>query len=350
MLKRISIALISCIFLISIFVVQSYAIEPSSKTIYKGIDVSEWQENIDFKKVKEAGIEIVYIRAGQGFGYEDSKFERNYLEAKKYSLKVGVYHYVTARNEQEAREQAKFFISLLHDKKIDCKLAMDYEYFPDLSKSQINKVALEFLKEVERLSKKEAIVYSNAYNANNTFSREVKDYPLWIAQYGVERPQNNGSWKYWEGWQYTSRGIVDGINGNVDRDQYTEDILLKDTTQIDKIEKPECKKEDRIIYKIKWGDTLYKIAQKYNTSVTHLVQINNIKNPNLIYAGETIIVSYNHNDYCKGETYKIKWGDTLSEIAIKYNTTINTLVRLNKIKNPNLIYSGETLRLPCKPL
>lgn len=336
---------IIAMFLLTILTIPTLAFEASSKTVYKGIDVSEWQGDIDFKKVKETGIEIVYIRAGQGFGYEDAKFERNYKKAKENGLKVGAYHYVTARNEEEARRQAKFFISLLSKKQIDCKLAMDYEYFPGLSKTEINRVALTFLKEVEKLSGKKAIVYSDAYNANSTFSKEVAKYPLWIAQYGVEHPQNDGKWKYWEGFQYTSTGRVSGIEGNVDRDKYTKDILLSESSEVEHTEKPKCDREDRIIYKVKWGDTLSEIAKKYNTSVGHLADINDINNPNLIYAGEKIIISCNHNKYCKEKIYHIKWGDTLSEIARKYNTTVNRLVELNKIKNPNLIYAGETLKV-----
>lgn len=318
------------------------AFEPSSKKIYKGIDVSEWQGNIDFKKVKEDGIQIVYIRAGQGFSYEDSKFERNYKEAKKQGLKIGAYHYVTARNEEEAKQQATFFVSLVSNKKIDAKLAMDFEYFPDLSKSEINKISLAFIKEVEKLSGKDVIVYSDAYNANNTFEGEITNYPLWIAQYGVEEPQNNGNWSYWEGFQYTDRGRVSGISGNVDKDKYTKDILLSDNTEIPHVEKPNNTKEDRIKYRIKWGDTLSQIALEYNTTVRHLVDLNKIKNPNLIYAGETLIISYNRINSNK-TTYQVKWGDTLSKIAQRYHTTVKHLVELNKIKNSNLIYAGEIL-------
>lgn len=336
---------IIAMFLLTILTIPTLAFEASSKTEYKGIDVSEWQGDIDFKKVKETGIEIVYIRAGQGFGYEDAKFERNYKKAKENGLKVGAYHYVTARNEEEARRQAKFFISLLSKKQIDCKLAMDYEYFPGLSKTEINRVALTFLKEVEKLSGKKAIVYSDAYNANSTFSKEVAKYPLWIAQYGVQYPQNDGKWKYWEGFQYTSTGSVSGIEGNVDRDRYTKDILLSESTEVAPVEKPECNQEDRIIYKVKWGDTLSQIARKHNTSVRHLADINHISNPNLIYVGEKIIISCNHNKYNEEKRYTIKWGDTLSEIAQKYHTTVNRLVELNKIKNPNLIYAGEVLKV-----
>lgn len=327
-----------------LFSTYAFALSPSSNVIYRGMDVSEWQGDIDFRKVKEAGIEVVYIRAGQGFSYEDAKFERNYEEAKKNGLKVGAYHYVTARNTDEAKLQAQFFVSLISKKQIDCRLAMDFESFGNLSRKEINKIALEFIKEVERLSKKEVVVYSNTYDATNIFNKEVAEYPLWVAQYGVSSPQDNGNWNNWIGFQYSSTGRVSGIEGNVDLDRFTENILVSAAEEIPEVEDPKCHYEDRIKYKIKSGDTLSEIALKYNTTVRHLAQINNIKNPNLIYAGEIITISHNRNDKINGTTYVVKWGDTLSEIAVKYNTTVSKLVKLNNISNPDLIYAGETLK------
>lgn len=318
------------------------AFGPSSETIYKGIDVSEWQGDIDFKKVKEAGIEIVYIRAGQGFSYEDAKFERNYEQAKKYDLKVGAYHYVTARDEEQARKQAKFFVSLVCHKKIDCKLAMDFESFPNLSKSEVNKIGVAFLEEVERLSGKKAIVYSDTYNASSVFEGAITKYPLWVAQYGVEQPQDNGNWSYWEGFQYTDSGRIPGIEGNVDRDQYTKDILLENSTEIPHTDRPEHNTEDRIKHRVQQGDTLTGLAQKYHTTIRNIAYLNNIQNIDLIYIDDILIISYNRiND--NTTTYQVKWGDTLTAIAKQYNTTIQHLVDLNNIKNPNLIYAGETL-------
>lgn len=340
--KCIIITMTLTLFLFVTFGSAVLAFGPSSEKIYKGMDVSEWQGNIDFKKVKEDGIEVVYIRAGQGFSYEDEKFERNYKEAKKYDLKVGAYHYVTARNEDEARRQARFFVSLVSGKKIDCKLAMDFEHFPNLSKSQINKISIAFLEEVEKLSGKKAVVYSDAYNANHTFEGEVTKYPLWIAQYGVEKPQNDGRWKYWEGFQYTSKGRVSGIKGNVDRDKFTKEILLDDGVEIPPNDKPDHKGEDRFAYRVKKGDTLSELALKYSTTVRDLIYINNIQNPNLIYIEDKIIISANRiNDSQK--TYRVKKGDTLSEIAKRYHTTVEHLVELNRIKNKNLIYAGEMI-------
>ena len=342
--KRIVIILMILIILI-LFSGYSFALSPSSNVIYKGIDVSEWQGNIDFRKVKEAGIEVVYIRAGQGFSYEDAKFERNYEEAKKNGLKIGVYHYVTARSVEEAKLQAQFFVSLVSKKQIDCKLAMDFETFGNLSKTQINRIALEYIKEVEKLSKKEVVVYSNTYTATNIFDKKVAEYPLWVAQYGVSSPQDNGNWGNWVGYQYSSSGRVNGINGNVDLDRYTEDIFLSTREEIPEVENPKCDYEDRIKYKIKPGDTLSEIALKYSTTVSHLARINNIKNPNLIYAGEIIIISHNHNNCNNQKIYTIQFGDTLSEIALRYNTTVSKLVRINNIANPDLIYAGEELRI-----
>ncbi len=339
---------IICMFLVFsivlIWVVPVFALGPSSNTIYRGIDVSEWQGDINFREVKEAGIEVVYIRAGQGFSYKDSKFERNYEEAKKYGLKVGVYHYMTARTTEEAKQQAKFFVSLISGKEIDCKLAMDFESFGNLSNSEINRIAIAFAEEVENLSKKEVVVYSNTYDATYVFSQEVARYPLWVAQYGLSEPQDNGKWSSWEGFQYSSSGRINGIEGNVDLDKYTNDILLASNEKINNVEDPKVTKEDRILYKIRRGDTLSGIAIEFNTTVAHLASINEIRNPNLIYTGEIIVISHNYNNR-EVKEYKIKKGDTLSEIAIEFNTTVNYLVQINKIKNPDLIYAGEYLKV-----
>ena len=354
MIKRV-IATFGLLILLLFVTVPVLALSPSSSEIYRGIDVSEWQGDIDFARVKEAGIEVVYIRAGQGFSYEDSEFERNYEEARRNGLKIGAYHYVTARSVEDARLQAQFFVSLISGKQIDCRLAMDFESFGDLSRSEINEIAVAYLNEVKRLSGKEVVVYSNTYDATYVFNSEVAREPLWVAQYGVNEPQDNGNWRNWVGYQYSSTGRVNGISGNVDLDEYTNDILLGSTEEVPTVENPKCNKEDRILYKVQRGDTLSEIAVEYNTTVNHLVLINDIQNPNLIFVGEILIISCNHNNSGNNEDensnqdniiiYTIKWGDTLSEIALDYNTTVARLVELNNIQNPNLIYAGEDIRI-----
>lgn len=197
-LLKISICLI-IMFATSMYILIApvYAFAPSNSTLYEGIDVSGWQGNIDFTQVKNAGIEIVYMKASEGSNFVDPYFNQNYTNAKANGLKVGFYHYLTARSIEEAVEQAKFFVSTIASKTPDCKLAMDFESFGDLSISEINEISLAFIKTVENLSRKEVVIYSDTSNASNIFGEELANYPLWVAQYEVEEPTPNGRWNEW---------------------------------------------------------------------------------------------------------------------------------------------------------
>ena len=108
--------LIIFLFPFYILVAPSYAFSPSSQTIYEGIDVSAYQGDIDFNLVKEAGIDIVYIKSSEGSGFVDPYFEQNYQNAKNAGLSVGFYHYVTARSVEEAVAQANFFAKTISRK------------------------------------------------------------------------------------------------------------------------------------------------------------------------------------------------------------------------------------------
>ena len=95
---------------------------------------------------------------------------------------------------------------------------------------------------------------------------------------------------------------------------------------------------------MKAGDTLSRIAARYNTTVSALVRLNDITNPDLIYPGEVIRIRGNVASY-EVINYTVESGDTLSRIAARYNTTVSELVRLHDITNPDLIYVGEVLRV-----
>lgn len=360
--------LLTFIFIIYIMPVPIFAFGPSSDEIYQGIDVSTYQGNIDFEKVKKSGIEVVYIKSSEGSSLVDPLFERNYEKAKQNNLKIGFYHYVTARTESQAIKQAEFFASTISGKVADCRLAMDFESFGNLPKQEINKIGLAFLKKLEELTKKEVILYSNAYTANNVWSGEITKYPLWIAQYEVNEPENNGNWDSWVGWQYTDVGKVQGIEPYVDRDKYTKEIFLSDGSEIPKPEepevtekpekpeepenpeepekpnKPETPKNTKTIT-IKRGDTLSCLAKKYNTTVEELVKLNNIKNPNLIYAGAKLIIPVSEQDSTTTQIYTVQKGDTLYKIAKNFNTTVTQIAEDNNIRNVNLIYPNQNLKI-----
>ncbi len=195
---------------------------------HRGIDVSEWQGDINYRQVKDAGIRIVYIKAGEGSRSVDPYFERNYRNARKARLDIGFYHYVTARTVDQGRRQARFFASLIREKRMNCRPAMDFEQVSGLTRAEANAIAKAYMRELHRLTKCRPIVYSNAYDAKVLWDRELARYPLWIADYGPRRPSTTGNWKHWQGFQYSDKGRIRGIHGHVDLDRFKDGIYLKE--------------------------------------------------------------------------------------------------------------------------
>jgi len=354
-IKKIIVVLpITLLLSLYVLIAPVIAIEPAGQNIYEGIDVSSWQGDIDFEQVKNAGIEVVYIKASEGRTLIDPYFEQNYANAKANGLKVGFYHYVTARSEYDAIVQAEFFTSVIAGKEPECKPAMDFESFGSLNIDEINSIGLTFMKRVQELTGKDVVIYSNTYNASYRFGGELTKYPLWVAQWQVNEPQDNGNWEVWAGWQYTSKGILPGIDGYVDRDKFTDAMFINGVTPIPKPEpKPEPEQPGYTTIVIQWGDTLSQLALDYNTTVEELANLNGIENPNLIYAGATLLVPSNGNieDETNGSTsdetiYIVKRGDTLSQIALSFGTTVQAIAVRNNIKNVNLIYTGQVLIIP----
>ena len=332
------------------------AFSPESTPLYDGIDVSNWQRYVDYARVKSNGIEIVYIKASQGRRTKDPYFEVNYQNAKANGLKVGFYHYVNATTVYDAEKEAEFFCSVISGKETDCKLVMDYEVFGGVSRDEINRIAEAFLTKVKQITGKEVIVYSNLYTSKNTFLPELADkYKLWLAYYASENALQNttSNWKSWIGWQYTDEGIVRGINGYVDRDKFTKEIFLSDTSNLPDVEVDTDEGTTQTVYyTVKKGDTLWQIAKNYETTVNKIVSDNNIQNPNLIFTGQVLkIITNNYlpdSEECMAGhfIYTIKWGDTLSGIAQKYGVSMSYIAKLNNIQNINKIYAGKTLCIP----
>lgn len=348
---------ISGIFLVFIFtfINSIYALSPQSELKYEGIDVSDWQGYIDYSQVKNSGIDVVYIKASQGNSIKDPYFEINYENAKANNLKVGFYHFLTATTVEEAEQQATFFTSVISGKQVDCKLAMDYEQFDGIDTQLINQIAMAFMQKVEELTKKQVIIYSDLYNSESTFNSELASQgELWLAYYGDYRnlENTNSSWNTFIGVQYTDQGNVAGINGNVDRDLFAEEIFLEDSSEIPNTENPNGNyNTETIYYTVKRGDTLSAIASRYGTTVQEIAQINGIQNVNLIYPGQILRITTNSNNHgsetnSTGKTYyTIKRGDTLWGISRRYGVSIQNIISWNNIQNPNLIYPGQRLIL-----
>lgn len=204
-----------------------YQYEDDNYKTKLGIDVSDYQGKIDWEKVKDAGIEFAILRIGfRGYGQTgnivlDSKFEENYKSAIDNGIKVGVYFFSQAINEDEVKEEAEFVLKNIEGKEITYPVTFDLEKIKNdtartdnLTLDEITNMTLEFCK----------IIESNGYTASiygnsKTFTTKMKlelfnDYNKWYADY-QEKPLYPYEFNIW---QYTETGSVDGIAGNVDID------------------------------------------------------------------------------------------------------------------------------------
>lgn len=339
--------LLACIaVLVFAALVPARAIPPSGGRQYRGIDISEFQGEIDFEEVRRSGIEAVYIRVGAG-EYTDEYFAENYERAKAAGLKIGFYHYVTARSVEEGRRQARFFASLAAGREPDMRLAMDFEYFGSLSVSQINAISEAYLDELTALTRREAVIYSDLSNARNIFSRALAEkYPLWAAQYGADEPSVNGKWREWVGFQYTDEGRVGGIYGNVDRNIFTEGIFLSDSGRIDGEKRTTVRARTRTLtVYVRAGDTLWAIAREYGTTVEAIARENRIADPNRIFAGERLRITLPARGSGE-EIYTVRRGDTPISIAGKFGVTLSALEDRNGLERGETIYAGDKLSIP----
>lgn len=280
----------------------------AAEPVYAGIDISRYQGTVDFDRVAADGIDIVYMRAGEGNDYIDPEYERNYQQAREAGLKSGAYLYVTATTVDEGREQAKFFASLLQGKEFACRPVMDFENLRGLNRQTANDIALAFLQTLEEETGVTPAIYTGAYKVEAVWDADLAAYPLWIAEYGAEEPKTTGAWKEWSGFQYTDKGQVDGIDGDVDLDRFRPGILLnggeptpeptaspkpsitpKPTTTPKPTATPgQC--PTTIPYIVQRGDTLSRIADSLETTVAELAALNHLKNPDRIYVGQRLLI------------------------------------------------------------
>lgn len=195
--------------------------------VIDGIDVSEWQENIDYDAVKKQGIDYVFIRVGKSASGEndpfiskiDTQFEAHYQAAKDAGLMVGVYYFSAATTLSEAETEAKNVITWLNDRQLDLPVVMDYEECERVSAAKIDMTsnALRFLNYIEANSDYDAMFYTARWLMDDEFISNLIDskYPIWISQYSYDHNINSYT-RPFEFWQYTDSGQISGINGPVD--------------------------------------------------------------------------------------------------------------------------------------
>ena len=205
----------------------SYYID-GKKTSEMGVDLSEYQTDIDFDAVKASGVDFVMLRIGgryyseNGGLYSDSAFSRYAAAAKAAGLKVGAYFFSQAASVEDAVEEAKFSLALLGDIRLDYPIAFDWEIIENdsartdsVTGDMLTLIAAAFCDTI-RESGNEAIVYASTSLMLQSYDFEtMKDYDFWLADYR-EFPNSEKMYYNFTMWQYTTEGYVDGINSPVD--------------------------------------------------------------------------------------------------------------------------------------
>ena len=175
----------------------------------KIVDVSRWNNTVDYKALKKKCITGVVIQCGYGMvsSQKDPYFESNYKKARANKMLVGVYHYSYAKSVAEAKEEAKVCLGWLKGRSLDMPIYIDMEEenLTYLGKSTLTKIAKEFCKTIEKAGYK-AGVYANAnwFKNNLNYSSLKKNYSIWLAQYSSTKDYDCDIW------QYTSKYIVNG--------------------------------------------------------------------------------------------------------------------------------------------
>lgn len=302
----------------------------------KGIDISHHQKGIDLGVIDT---DFVICKATEGNGYTDEMCDTFYQKAKSLGKKLGVYHFARPDLGNTAEAEADWFIKETLGYHKESILILDWES-GDLGNVAWAKAWLD---RVYAKTGVRPIIYMSA-SVMRTYdwtSVVNANYGLWVAGYGT----NNGNaqtavfdsyplkyWSFYALWQYTSKGKLNGYNGNLDLDYFNGDRTAWDkyaggtSTNIDSAEKT----IDELAQEV--------IAGKYGNGEDRKKALGSRYDE--VQAKVNEILGINQATY-----YTVVSGDNLTKIANKYGTTVNQLVSWNNIANPNLIYPGQKLRV-----
>lgn len=192
-----------------------------------GIDVSFWQAEIDWTKVKEAGIQFAMIRAGArgthtGDLFEDDYAQANYAGATAAGIKVGAYFFSQAVTVDEAVAEADYLLNIIKDWNVQMPVVYDWEFVStdartaNVDPRTLTNCAFAFCDRVKNAGYTPMIYFNTNQSFDMLYLAELKEYDFWLAQYDtvLKYPYKIDMW------QYTDSGTVPGIEGNVDINLY----------------------------------------------------------------------------------------------------------------------------------
>ncbi|WP_143316858.1 GH25 family lysozyme [Clostridium sp. HBUAS56017] len=191
---------------------------------YTGIDISAYNENVNFNAVSDDGVKAVIIKATEGVDWQDSMFNTYSSRIQNSGVEhIGYYHFLSERTSPS--EQARDFYNAIKNKHYDIMPCLDVETNNyGRSESELTNRCLEFIQTFKELSGQNVMIYSGAYFARDNLDFRIKMQPLWVASYG-RSPIPTGFVNV-VGWQYTETGSINGIGGYVDVNEFNDGMLL----------------------------------------------------------------------------------------------------------------------------
>ncbi len=189
----------------------------ANKILFKGVDVSKHQGSIDWVKASK-NVDFAILKISNGFQSQtnaaDPKFTENFTACQKYGVPVGVYVYAYFTSTAKAKESAQHAIKLLGGKKIDYPIFLDLEEncIRNLGKAKILELAKAFCTEVEKAGYQYGTYANKDWFSNTLTDKWYDNYIKWVAQYNSKCTYSGTL----DIWQYSSKGSVPGISGNVD--------------------------------------------------------------------------------------------------------------------------------------
>jgi len=309
----------------------------------QGVLVRESDGPVDFSLVRDAGFTAVYFRATSGPYYTDCRLDANVAAARAAGLQVGYLHYLTANTVETARGEAGYFFENTSTRPTQLRPAVTFDRFRGLDLRTVNAIAEAYLAEIRTLTGLTPMLRTDAQSANLIWYRSLaSQYPLWVIDPDVAAPEV-GTGK-WSGWTGWEYTAYGEIENSVALPMSLFTPNVRPIAEGDTGTKLIC-------VTVAYGDTLSGIASLFGTTVNDIVRLNSISNPNRIYPGQRIYLRVPvSTPVACCDTYTVRRGDTLTAIANRFGTTVARLASINEISNPNRISVGQLLVLGlCDP-
>lgn len=180
----------------------------------RGVDVSSYQGDIDWKKLSSQGISFAFIKATEGSSHEDQYFKYNYREAQKAGLRVGAYHFFSY--DSEGRTQAENFINTVEKYESMLPPVIDVEFYGDKESNPPDKTAVHEQMDImvsllEEHYGMKPIIYATAKSYSMYIKGDYKDCDIWIRNVVIKPRLDDG--RKWTFWQYTDKETLEGYSG-----------------------------------------------------------------------------------------------------------------------------------------